>query len=115
MFVLNVAIVVASLLGFCFVTTYSIDLDDEWNQFKLTYGKVYATAEEEIKRKSIWNEKYLHVMQADANGQFQIAVNQHSDKSIEVVVLWVFDLLAMRRIAIKRGKPIAALELIYLG
>ncbi|XP_064596309.1 procathepsin L-like [Liolophura sinensis] len=86
---LRVAIVVA-LLALATAAPFTTELDGEWQMFKMTYKKVYS-ADEEIKRRAIWedNVKFIqvHNLQADRGVHtFTVGMNEYGDMSLEEFV-----------------------------
>jgi C1A family cysteine protease len=81
------------LLGLLFaVSQASVDsnLDQHWQNFKGTYGKTYATAEEEMHRRSIWENNHRMVEQhnkeyAQGKHTYNMEIKSISDRSVDEV------------------------------
>jgi cathepsin L len=64
--------------------TFNTELDAPWNLFKRTFGKQYSSAEEEINRRSIWEDNLAmirnHNLEADLGVHtFTLGMNQFGD------------------------------------
>jgi len=58
----------------------SADIQQEWNNFKMTYGKVYNGVDEEEKRFAVFKDNYDFIVKTNAqNLTYKVGVNLFSD------------------------------------
>ena len=80
------------LCGTCIAAPGYVSLDDQWQEWKTVYSKVYSSPGEELERRRIWEEN-LDFIEAHNNrisATYQLAMNEFGDQVIVIIDINIF-------------------------
>lgn len=66
---------------FCLHSSYANEIEDEWSNFKIKFGKNYTTEEENNEKFEIFKENFEFIQKHNSEGgkTFKVEVNRFAD------------------------------------